>query len=222
VFCAEFTFFVNQRRGIVVDIRDGKGLMDSSDNSLIRAHLMGEQAAFSELVRRHGDGLLGYLLRTTGNRQAAEDLFQETFRRVHEKAETFNGNNFRAWLYAIATNLTINEWRKRKRRPEMSLEQITECRDGGCWPLDTIAATDEMSEPSQAAQREELKSQVRSAVATLPAKQRLTLIMAYYQHMSYAEIAAALGCSTGAVKTHMFRALKRLGRVLPNVPGGVL
>lgn len=183
---------------------------------------MGEQAAFAELVGRHGDGLLGYLCRTTGNRQAAEDLFQETFRRVHEKAATFRGNNFRSWLYAIATNLTINEWRRRKRRPEMSLDQITDCQDGGCSPLDTIVATDETTEPGYAAEREELKSRVRSAVEALPAKQRLTLIMAYYQQMNYTEIAAALGCSTGAVKTHMFRALKRLGRLLPDVPGGVL
>jgi RNA polymerase sigma-70 factor (ECF subfamily) len=194
--------------------------MDSSDKSLIESHLKGERAAFAELVRRHGDGLLGYLCRTTGNRQVAEDLFQETFRRVHEKAATFRGNNFRSWLYRIATNVTINEWRRRKRRPELSLDQITDCQDGGCSPLDAIVATDETTEPGYAAQREELKSQVRSAVATLPAKQRLTLVMAYYQQMSYAEIAAALGCSTGAVKTHMFRALKRLGRLLPDAPGG--
>ena len=195
--------------------------MDNSDKSLILAHLDGERAAFAELVRRHGDGLLGYLCRTTGNRQNAEDLFQETFRRVHEKASTFNGSNFRSWLYAIATNIVINDWRRRKRHPEVSLDAMWQDWDGRGSGLDTIAATDEGIEPSRAAQREELKTQVRSAVASLPAKQRLTLIMAYYQQMSYSEIATALGCSTGAVKTHMFRALKRLGRLLPDEAGGV-
>jgi len=68
--------------------------MDSTDKSLIDAHCRGEKAAFTELVRRHGDGLLGYLCRMTSDRSRAEDLFQETFARVHEKAHTLKGDNF--------------------------------------------------------------------------------------------------------------------------------
>lgn len=125
--------------------------MDSSDKSLVESHILGQKAAFAELVRRHGDALLRYLYRTTGNRQTAEDLFQETFRRVHEKANSFNGNNFRSWLYAIATNLAINEFRKRKRRPEISLEHIAEsknakCENGNCQFVETLTAN-EKTEP---------------------------------------------------------------------------
>ncbi len=170
--------------------------------------------------------MLRYLYRTTGNRQTAEDLFQETFRRVHEKANSFNGNNFRSWLYAIATNLAINEFRKRKRRPEISLEHIAEsknakCENGNCQFVETLTAN-EKTEPGAQILREELKTRVWAAVNSLPAKQRLTLVMAYYQQMKYSEIADVLGCSTGAVKTHMFRALKHLRRVLPDGPGGAL
>lgn len=200
--------------------------MDSSDKSLVESHILGQKAAFAELVRRHGDALLRYLYRTTGNRQTAEDLFQETFRRVHEKANSFNGNNFRSWLYAIAANLAINEFRKRKRRPEISLEHIAEsknakCENGNCQFVETLTAN-EKTEPGAQILREELKTRVWAAVNSLPAKQRLTLVMAYYQQMKYSEIADVLGCSTGAVKTHMFRALKHLRRVLPDGPGGAL
>ena len=67
--------------------------MADTDEALIAAHRSGESAAFAELVRRHADSLLGYLLRLVGDRHEAEDLFQETFRRVHEKAGTFKAHS---------------------------------------------------------------------------------------------------------------------------------
>ncbi len=196
--------------------------MDSTDKSLIDAHCRGEKAAFAELVRRHGDGLLGYLCRMTSDRSRAEDLFQETFGRVHEKAHTLKGNNFKGWLYKIATNAAINDWRKRSRYKEVSLNQMSECKNGGCQELGAVVLTDESSNPGRAMETDELRACVRSAVDGLPGRQKTTLVLAYYQQMNYSQIANILGCSTGAVKTHMFRALKRLAKLLPDVPGGVL
>ena len=60
--------------------------MEITDKSLIDAHLQGDREAFGELVRRYGDGLLGYLAEICRSREQAKDLFQEIFRRVHEKA----------------------------------------------------------------------------------------------------------------------------------------
>ena len=77
--------------------------MESTDKSLIEAHIKGNPKAFGELVRRYGDGLLGYLTRMSRNRHEAEDLFQETFKRVHEKAHTFRGSQFKSWLFRISS-----------------------------------------------------------------------------------------------------------------------
>ena len=67
--------------------------MERTDKSLIDAHLQGDAEAFGELVRRYGDSLLGYLTKICGNREQAKDLFQETFRRVHEKAHTLRSGH---------------------------------------------------------------------------------------------------------------------------------
>jgi RNA polymerase sigma factor (sigma-70 family) len=64
--------------------------------------------------------------------------------------------------------------------------------------------------------------QVRQAIAALPARQRTTLVLAYYQQLSYREVAEALGCSIGTVKTQMYRALKTLAAKLPDVSGETL
>ncbi|MHC4602380.1 MAG: RNA polymerase sigma factor, partial [Planctomycetota bacterium] len=78
--------------------------MDNTDKSLIDAHRKGDKTVFGELVRRYGDSVLGYLTKMSGSRERAEDLFQETFKRVHEKAHTLRGNHFKSWLFTIATN----------------------------------------------------------------------------------------------------------------------
>ena len=193
--------------------------MESTDKSLIEAHCKGDPTAFGELVRRYGDGILGYLARMSRNRHEAEDLFQETFKRVHEKAHTFRGSQFKSWLFTIATNAAIDGMRKGKRMRMISLNQKLDCSDRDSEELSTIALSDDSQEPSQEAAKAEQVQQVRDAVMSLPSRQRATLVMAYYHQLSYPEVAKVLGCSLGTVKTQMFRALKTLGKTLPDVQG---
>jgi len=193
--------------------------MLDSDKSLIDAHIGGDRTAFGELVRRHGDSVLGYLVRMTGNREQAEDFFQETFERVHEKGHTFRGERFKSWLFTIATRVAIDGLRKRKRQPVLlSLNQSAGCTDGNCNELGAVTAAN-CCDPSEQAEIAEQKEQVRRAVDELPAKQRATLVLAYYQQLSYPEVAEVLGCSTGTVKVQMSRALRTLANRLPDVSG---
>jgi len=193
--------------------------MESTDKSLIEAHCKGDPKAFGELVRRYGDGLLGYLTRMSRNRHEAEDLFQETFKRVHEKAHTFRGSQFKSWLFRIATNAAIDGMRRDKGKRMVSLNQKIDCNDGDSEELSAVALADDSHEPSQEAAKAEQVQQVRDAVMSLPSRQRATLVLAYYQQLSYPEVAKVLGCSLGTVKTQMFRALKTLGQKLPDVQG---
>ena len=187
--------------------------MEGLDESLVAAHLRGDPAAFGELVRRYGDGVLGYLCHMTGNRDQAEDLFQETFKRVHEKAHTYRGGGFKSWLFTIATRAAIDTARRRKRITTLSLNQDADGDDDP--PLETVAARD-AADPAEELIREEQKEQVRGAIASLPVGQRSALVLAYYQQLSYQEVAQTLGCSVGSVKTQMSRALAKLAQRLPD------
>lgn len=186
-----------------------------SDKSLIEAHLRGDKTAFETIVRRHGDVLLGYLIKMTGNREQAEDLFQETFRRVHEKARTFRGNSFKSWMFTIASRLVIDGYRKNARTATVSLD--SGCCDGdGCCGM-ALAVEADCDEPQQRAIDAETRARVRAAIDQLARQQKATLILAYYQGLTYAEVAQVLDCSVGSVKRHMYRALRTLADKLPDV-----
>jgi RNA polymerase sigma-70 factor (ECF subfamily) len=193
--------------------------MAKTDKNLIDAHIMGDKTAFAEILCRHGPAVLGYLTKMANNREQAEDFFQDTFKRVHEKAHTLRSENFKPWLYTIATNIALNAHRKNKKRTTLSLNQKYECQNGNCGELaNTVVAQNAVS-PSKQAIKEEQRTQVVTAINTLPGKQKTTLILAYYQQLSYREVAKILDCTVGTVKTQMFRALKSLAQKLPDASG---
>lgn len=192
--------------------------MDNTDKSLVEAHCRGDQTAFAELVRRYGASVLGYLIKVSGSRDMAEDLFQETFKRVHEKAHTLRGNNFRPWLFRVATNIAMDGLRRRGRMRMVSLNERLDSEGSEETEL-TCAVGEDGCEPAQEAVRSEQKERVRHAVELLPKRQRATLVLAYYQQLTYREVAEVLGCSLGTVKIQMYRALRTLARRLPEIGG---
>ena len=177
--------------------------MGKSDEALIVEHRDGDAEAFGELMNRYSGALYNYLLRMTGDRGQAEDLFQQTFLRVHEKANRFRANaSLKPWLFSIATRLTIDAARKRQRRPVMV--SLGDDREGGGPPREAVSSYDpDPSEQAAVAEREKL---IRDAVAELPDRQRAALVMSYYQGLSYREVALAMGCSLGTVKSRLNRA----------------
>ena len=183
--------------------------------------MSGDKTAFGDLVRRYGDNVLGYLTSLCGDREQAEDLFQETFARVHKKAHTIRGSKFRSWLYTIATRLAIDGFRRRTRLSAVSLNQKPDCCGENCEESGAVAVAENPHDPSEEVIRTEQKEQVRQALESLPTMQRATLVLAYYQGFTYREVAGVLGCSLGAVKTHMYRALATLAQRLPDVAGEV-
>jgi len=155
----------------------------------------------------------------SGSREQADDLFQETFKRVHEKAHTFRGNRFSPWLFAIATRVAVDGLRRRRRLRVVSMNPKSDCHEKSTGGLDAVAVAGNSFNPSQEAERAEQAEQVRQTIELLPAKQRATLVLAYYQQLSYREVAEVLGCSIGTVKVQMYRALRTLAKKLPDVSG---
>jgi RNA polymerase sigma-70 factor (ECF subfamily) len=186
-----------------------------TDKMLIDAHIKGESGAFEQIIRRHGAELLGYLQKMTRNREQAEDVFQETFKKVHENAHTLSGDNFKGWMYRIATNTALDNIRKNKKHQAVKYDN-SECIDGHCE-----AVVQKKDNPISKASKSEQAVKVRQSLNKLPDKQRAAVTLAYYQHMTYREVAEVLGCSLGAVKTQMFRALKTLAATLPELAGEI-
>ncbi len=187
--------------------------MQPPDRDLIDRYVRGDRTAFDGLIRMHGPSVLGYLRRVCRSVEDADDCFQETFCRVHEKAHTIKGNTFKPWLFRVATNVAMDGFRRQKRERAVSLDSELANSERPS-PLET--AVDASASPENDLIQNEQARLVRSAVASLPDRQRTTLVMAYYQKLSYAQVAEALGCSVGTVKTQMFRALKALAVKLPN------
>ncbi len=179
--------------------------MDPTDETLMKSWQHGDATAFGDLVRRYSSPLYGYLLRLCGNRQEAEDLFQETFERVASRRHQYrDGRPFKPWLYGIASHLATDRFRWARRRPTLV----------GVDEADPILGDD--PSPDEAAQSGDLKRLVRAAIDSLPPRQRATLILVYYQQMTYPEAAECLGCSLGTVKTQMSRAMRTLAQRLPD------
>ena len=192
--------------------------MEVDAKELLQCFVRGDppKVGIEQIIRLYGDSLFGYLMKMSGDRETAEDYFQETFSRVCEKAGTFRGGNLRAWIFRIATNIVMDGFRKEKRQPMLRLSQIQDC-DGESQI--EIAQTKEISDPSEDAQRQEEIQTVQRIIEELPAGQRTILVLSFYSAaggLSYAEIAEVLNCSIGTVKTQMYRALKKLADKLPD------
>ncbi len=168
------------------------------DEQALLLFLEGDQAMFSELVRRYERPLYAFLVRLTGDREGAADLFQETFVHMWRSARTFRRESrFKTWLYAIAANA----WRSslRRRHDEVSLNEG-----------DPLPAPDAAPGAAGALESEEIGARIGRAVGTLPPEQREVFVLRIYEKMDYAAIAATLNRPLGTVKSQMRLAVFRL------------
>lgn len=178
----------------------------SGDEGLDDAELMaqvrsGDRDAFAGLIDRHKDAVVGYLTRLTGQRDRAEDLAQETFLRLFRAADGYREQGYlRAWLFRIATNLVRSEER-RERRLRLLLPFL-----GGRSHAEPAAPSGLL--------RQELHREVASAVAALPLRYRVPLVLHEIEGWAYADIARELGCREGTVKSRIHRGRQHLRRKL--------
>ncbi len=178
-----------------------RGQSPLPDEEILSAFLKGDEAMFTELVRRYEKPLYAFLCRMTDSPADAPDLFQETFVRVYRNAGSFRRDSgFKTWLYAIAANLCRSRLRKGRGEATISL-------DAGdfAWKLSSADAP-----RPNGLESEEIGRHVAAAVKELPGEQREVFLLRVYDEMSYAEIATALGRPLGTVKTQMRLAVQRL------------
>jgi len=170
--------------------------------------------AFEELVRRYQSRLLAIFQNMLGNREQAEDLVQEVFLRVFRARHSYVVEaKFSTWLFTIAHNVAKNAKRTKARRREVSVVGD----DSGAMsanPLDQMAQAASSQLPTRRIDHLERAEMVRLAMQTLNERQRLAVLLSKFEGMSYADIGAAMGLSTPAIKSLLTRARNNLRVVL--------
>ena len=179
---------------------------DAEDAELLRAVARGDESAFARVYDRYSPILLGLMLRILRSRAEAEDVLQEVFLQVWQRAHSFDAERGRAftWLVTLARSRAIDRLRSvgsRERAAQRSAEDAPPESEPTEWA-------------DAAAVRAERAEAVREALAELPEEQRQVLVLAYLEGMSQSEIAAAKNQPLGTVKTRTRSALRKLSESL--------
>lgn len=172
--------------------------MEQDDADLVSRSKAGELSAFNLIVERYQSQVYNLSARILGDPHTAEDVTQEAFFSAHRAMGHFRGGSLRAWLYRIASNLCYDTLRKRRRRPEQSLDDAMES------PGFAVPASE--GSPEREALRGELRAEIERAILSLPPDQRATLVMVDVQGLSYEEAAEATGARLGTLKSRLSRA----------------
>ncbi|MCL6611346.1 MAG: sigma-70 family RNA polymerase sigma factor [Peptococcaceae bacterium] len=179
--------------------------MHLDDSLLVERSRDGDLDAFEELVKRYESKVYTITFRFTGNHADASDLAQDAFIRAYQALRSFRGDaSFATWLFTIASNVCRDELRKQQRKKKVSLDEVMS-QPGGNPSLVTM----DMS-PQECLERNETQDLVQRQLNSLSEDQRLILVMREIQGLSYEEIASALECSLGTVKSRLSRARRSL------------
>jgi RNA polymerase sigma-70 factor (ECF subfamily) len=187
----------------------------STDNTLVRDFIAGNDAAFTQLVAKYKDSLTNFLNVMVGNYDVAADLAQETFIRVYRNIDRYsNIFQFSTWLYRIATNLAIDEMRYRKRRGQVFYNNIWDNSRTNDAERQEMQISDIRRGPRDEMLRKESSQVLGDAIRSLPEKYRVAFVMKEVQELPYETIARVLRCSTGTIKSRLHRARELLQRKL--------
>jgi len=171
-------------------------------------------AAFEELMLRYQGRLLTILQHMVGPSISAEDLAQDVFLRVYRARKNYEpAAKFSTWLYSIANNVASNAIRSRSRRHEVHIA-VQESGEMSANPLDQMALAASGLMPTRQAATTEVAEMVRTALGSLNDRQRMVVLLSKFEHMSYADIAAAMDLSPQAVKSLLSRARGNLRQLL--------
>ena len=171
---------------------------------LIREAQKGDVSAFNTLVLHYQSTVYNVAYRIMGDPGVAADATQDAFISAYQSLNHFRGGSFRAWLTRIVTNACYDELRHRKRRPQSSLDELTEENES----FDGL--TSDVVGPEEHQQQVELVAAIERCLGELPAEQRIVAVMCDVEGYDYNEIADIVAVSLGTVKSRLSRARARL------------
>ena len=180
-----------------------------SDQELMRIVQAGDFSPASEIYDRYSSRIYNFAYRFLKNSEAAEDATQEVFVKMLKHANQFHGDaKLSTWLFSITANWCRDYLRKSDNKAKDSDDVLV-----------TLPAPSEFS-PDRTLEQRENQQRIQKALTALTPEQREAILLSRYQGLSYAEIAQISGCSEGAVKTRVFRAMETLKKALAGERGG--
>lgn len=192
-------------------------LIHSTDQDLVVFARSGSEKAYRELLDRYQRPVFSLVYRMVRDREAAEDLAQETFVKVFNHLDGYNSKyKFSSWIFKIATNLTIDTLRKKELRTvsldgsrhASSDDEIESSRI-------TVASTDE--NPEERLEAKELGVEIEEAIGRLRAEYRTAILLRHVEGRPYEEIAEIMEVPLGTVKTYIHRARSELRETLAHL-----
>ena len=192
---------------------------EQSDLSLVQLAQRGDAGAFDALVRRYQHKVVKLVLGYVRDPAEAEDIAQEAFIKAYRALPRFRGDSaFYTWLYRIAINTAKNVLASRGRSPI----QYEVDRSDDDDHYDVVANLKDTATPEALALTEEIRSIVTSAIDALPEDLRTAIQLRELEGLSYEEIAAAMECPVGTVRSRIFRAREAIDARLREVFDGGL
>ena len=183
---------------------------DDSDQQLVERVQAGDKAAFDLLVRKYQHRVLKLVSRFVSDAAEAEDVAQEAFLKAYRALASFRGDSaFYTWLYRIAINTAKNALVSNRRRPvdfDLDLQDPEQ--------YDRHARLKEGDTPEGVLLTEEIRTVVERAMEQLPEDLRTAIVLRELEGLSYEEIAEAMDCPVGTVRSRIFRAREAIDRKL--------
>ena len=178
----------------------------------------GDERAFEEIVSRFGGRLLSVARRFLNSDEDARDAVQEAFLSAFQSIAQFNGDALLStWLHRIVVNAALMQLRRRRRKPEQSIDELLPRFDAdGAWAEDCVAAsvpTEELLE------QQETREMILRCVGKLPASYRAVLLLRDFEDLDTAETASRLGIGHNAVKVRLHRARQALRTLIERESG---
>ncbi len=184
--------------------------VEQSDLELVRRVQRGERGAFDLLVLRYQHKVVKLVARLLRDPTEAEDVAQEAFVKAYRAIGSFRGDSaFYTWLYRIAVNTARNAMASRHRRPLDYEADLSENEQNA-----VASRMRHNDTPEATALSEEIHQTVNHAVSELPEDLRTAIILREIEGLSYEEIAAAMDCPVGTVRSRIFRAREAIDRSL--------
>lgn len=174
--------------------------------ALVQRAQGGDAEAFGQLYDRYVGQVYRYIAYRVASTQVAEDLTSETFLRALRRIESFTwqGRDVGAWFVTIARNLIADHYKSGRYRLEMTTDDVAE---SGAAPV--------IDGPERAVLEAMTNKVLLQAVKKLNAEQQECVVLRFLQGLSVAETAQVMGKNDGAIKALQYRAIRALGRLLP-------
>jgi RNA polymerase sigma-70 factor (ECF subfamily) len=172
---------------------------------LIEQAKAGDVDAYNTLVLHYQDAVYNVAYRIMGEPGAAADASQEAFISAYKALDRFRGGSFKSWLMRIVTNACYDELRRRKRRPQTSLDQIVESYESS-----PLLVSESQPGPEENRQWAEMIEAISRCLDELPDEQRVAAVLRDVEGYEYGEIAEIMSSTLGTVKSRLSRARAKL------------